>query len=269
MKKEQHTNVQAHKLKTDEGAVHGLYSSYDPFSWFYEHYWCEEVPPAIFTVIERLLLPEMRESGPILDLCCGTGYTVARLEKKGYQVTGLDGSEKMLQFARLRAPRSRFVLGDARSFSLPQAFDAVISTFDSLNHLMTLSELETVMTNVHASLTTGGLFLFDMNTESGFLNHWADHFSIVEQDAVCILRGQYDAEEKIGRYDITMFRRERDGGAWQRTDAVITEKCYSMQEIKSALRRAGFKEFSVFDAGRDLGLADHTGRKFFLARKAS
>jgi hypothetical protein len=45
------------------------------------------------------------------------------------------------------------------------------------------------------------------------------------------------------------------------------ERCYSMKEIKGALRRAGFREFSVFDAERDLGLTDHTGRKFFLARK--
>lgn len=266
MKKEQHSHHTADKSKNISGDEAGRYSSYDPFSWFYEHYWCEEVPPAIFTVIERLLLPSLSRRSHILDLCCGTGYTVARLEKKGYRVTGLDGSEKMLRYAKRHATRSRFVLGDARSFNLAQSFDAVISTFDSLNHFMTLNELRAVIKNVHAALKPGGLFLFDMNMESGFLNHWADYFSIVEKNAVCVLRGQYDALEKIGRYDITMFRREREA-AWQRTDALITEKCYSMREIKSALRYAGFKELSVFDAEHDFGLVDNTGRKFFLARK--
>lgn len=242
------------------------YASYDPFSWFYERYWCEEVPPAIFTVIERLLLPLLRPESRILDLCCGTGYTTARLEKKGYRVTGLDGSEKMLGFAKRHARRSRFVLADARSFDLPQSFDAVVSTFDSLNHLMSLEELEAAIGCVYRSLAPEGLFLFDMNTESGFLNHWADYFSIVEKDEACVLRGHYDVEEKIGRYDIAMFRRQ--GEAWQRSDALIMERCYSMKEIKETLRGAGFKEFSVFDAERDLGLAEHTGRKFFLARKA-
>lgn len=243
------------------------YANYDPFSWFYERYWCEEVPPAIFTVIERLLLPVLAPQSRILDLCCGTGYTVARLEKQGYRVTGLDGSEQMLRFAKAHAPRSRFVLADARSFNLTQTFDAVVSTFDSLNHLMTLAELEAVMKNVHRALVPAGLFLFDMNMERGFLNHWADYFSIVENDEACVLRGHYDREEKTGRYDISMFRRR--GEAWQRSDAVIMEKCYSMREVKGALRRAGFKEFSVFDAERDMGLTDHTGRKFFLARKAA
>ena len=252
-------------LEKDSGEHEERYSNYDSFSWFYERYWREEVPPAIFTVIERLLLPEIARGSRILDLCCGTGYTAARLEKKGYRVTGLDGSEKMLGFAKRHAPRSCFVLADARCFNFPQAFEAALCTFDSLNHLMTLAALEAAMTNVHRALVPAGLFLFDMNMERGFLNHWADYYSIVESDDVCVLRGQYDREEKTGRYDICMFHRE--GEAWQRSDAVITEKCYSMKEIRGALRGAGFKEFSIFDAERDLGLTDHTGRKFFLARK--
>lgn len=253
-------------LEKDSGEPEQRYSSYDSFSWFYERYWCEEVPPAIFTVIERLLLPELKRGSRILDLCCGTGYTAARLEKNGYRVTGIDGSEEMLRFAKRHAPGSRFVLADARSFHLQQTFDAVVSTFDSLNHLMTLAELEAALTHVYRALVPVGLFLFDMNMESGFLKHWADYYSIVESDEVCVLRGQYDRQEKIGRYDISMFRRE--GEVWRRSDAVITEKCYSMKEIKGALHGAGFKEFSIFDAERDLGLTDNTGRKFFLARKS-
>jgi SAM-dependent methyltransferase len=216
-------------------------------------------------VIERLLLPSLKAGSRILDLCCGTGYTAARLERMGYSVTGLDASAKMLSFAKRHAPRSRFVLADARSFNLPQSFDAALSTFDSLNHLMTLEELRAAMACVHSSLAPGGLFLFDMNMESGFLNHWADYFSIVEKDEACILRGHYDREEKVGRYDITMFRRHSE--SWERSDTVITERCYSMKEIKGALRQSGFAELSVFDAERDMGLADHTGRKFFMARR--
>jgi hypothetical protein len=64
-----------------------------------------------------------------------------------------------------------------------------------------------------------------------------------------------------------MFRRRSE--AWERLDASITEKCYSMKEIKGALRRAGFKDVSIFDAEHDMGLIENTGRKFFLARKAS
>ncbi|MCA1557418.1 MAG: class I SAM-dependent methyltransferase, partial [Acidobacteria bacterium] len=194
-------------------------------------------------------------------------YTVARLEKKGYKVTGLDASAPMLRFARSHAPRSSFVLADARSFRLQQSFEAITCTFDSLNHLMMLVELEAAIESVHAALAPGGFFFFDMNMESGFVSHWADYYSIVEEDGACALRGHYDREARVGRYDITMFRRR--GKLWQRSDTIVTERCYSMKEIKAALRRAGFKEFHVFDAVRDMGLSDHSGRKFFLARKAA
>jgi SAM-dependent methyltransferase len=265
LSKEKHQGYGA--AQAEMAAAVERYSDYDPFALFYERYWCEDVPPAIFTVIERLLLPELESKSLILDLCCGTGYTVARLEALGYDVTGLDGSEKMLRIAGRNAPRSSFHLGDARAFHLPQSFEAVISTFDSLNHLMELAELEAAMRNVYSALSPGGFFLFDMNMESGFLEHWADYFAIVERTEVCVLRGAYDREAKTGRYDITMFSREGEDEAWQRADALIMEKCYSMAEIRGALRRAGFREFSVFDAGRDMGLTDHTGRKFILARK--
>lgn len=257
---------EARELKTDSRQAFERYTDYDAFSWFYERYWCDEVQPAIFTVIERLLLPELPAESRILDLCCGTGYTVARLERKGYRVTGLDGSEKMLKFARIRAPRSSFLLADARSFTLPPSFAAALSTFDSLNHLLRLAELEAAFRNIHEALLPGGHFLFDMNMESGFVSHWAEHFSIVEEDEACVLQGSYDRETKIARYDITMFRRK--GSAWQRSDAVIKEKCYSMREIKGALHRAGFREVSAFDAERDMGLEEHTGRTFFFARKS-
>lgn len=254
------------KPKDNAAPLTERYSDYDPFAEAYERYWCDEVPPQIFTVIERLLLPRIARRSRILDLCCGTGYTVARLEKLGYRVTGVDGSRKMLARARARSARhSTFLLADARSINLAPLFDAVVSTFDSLNHMMTLDELEAVMKNVHCALAPTGFFFFDMNMERGFLDHWASYFSIVDKDGACILRGEYDQRARTGRYDITIFRRRRN--VWRRSDAVIKEKCYLMREIKGALRKAGFESVTLFDAVRDFGLTDQTGRKFFLARK--
>src|SRR5918997_7163223 len=92
------------------------YSDYDPFAWIYDRYWSCAVPPQILTVIDRLLVPSLPRGAAILDLCCGTGYTCAELTKRGFEVTGLDGSKEMLRHARRRAPGARFMLADARAF---------------------------------------------------------------------------------------------------------------------------------------------------------
>lgn len=237
---------------------------YDRFARVYQRHWAHEVPSQIMTVIDRLLVPSVPAGARILDLCCGTGYTVAELSLRGFEVTGLDISKGMLRHARRNVPAARFIVADARSFELPPVYMAVVSTFDSLNHIMTLEELTMVFRNVRQALAPGGLFLFDMNMEEGFLENWADYYSIVEERDVCILRGAYDREQKIGRYDITIFQLR--GQTWQRADTLISEKCYSSKEIRRALRAAGFKEVSIYDAETEMGLTEHVGRKFFITR---
>lgn len=242
-------------------------ASYDPFARVYSRHWNSEAPSQIMTVIERLLVPEMVLGARILDLCCGTGYTARELSLRGFDVTGLDASNEMLNYARRSAPAASFIQGDARFFQMMPIYQGILSTFDSLNHIMTLEGLMAVFRNVNRALAPGGLFLFDMNMEKGFLAHWADYFAIVEDDDVCILRGAYDKARRTARYDITMF--EREGKNWRRSDALILERYYPAKEIKRALKAAGFRDISTYDAEKELGLADHTGRTFFLARKDS
>ena len=52
----------------------------------------------------------------ILDVGCGTGYPIAVfLEKKGFFVTGIDISDKMLEKAReLHLPNAIFIKSDSR-----------------------------------------------------------------------------------------------------------------------------------------------------------
>ncbi|MDR5693869.1 MAG: methyltransferase domain-containing protein [Armatimonadota bacterium] len=160
------------------------YSEYDRFAWFYNRYWGVPFRNQALPVLERLLLPHIPEHGSILDLCCGTGQLAQTLAERGYQVTGIDGSEEMLRYARENAPGVELILADARSFTLPSVYYSVVSTFDSLNHIMRLEELTRVFQNVHAVLGDNGLFLFDVNTEEGYQTRWRGSFAIVQEDHV-------------------------------------------------------------------------------------
>lgn len=239
-------------------------SDYDAFAFFFNKYWSREIPEQMMVAINQVLLARLPEGASILDLCCGTGQLAATLSARGYTLTGIDNSTKMLRYARRNAPAARFIRADARRFHLPETFDAVISTFDSLNHFLSLEELGAVFRQALRALSSPGWFLFDINVERGFLAHWRDYFAIVEEREVCLLRGNYDPERKLGRYDITMFRLR--GNAWRRADTTIVERCYERAEIERELKRAGFTEVHAFDAATDLGLIDHTGRIFFLTR---
>ena len=209
----------------------------------------------------RALAPDAR----LLDLCCGTGQLAQVLTSRGYQVTGLDGSEDMLRYARQNAPDAEFVLADARTFSLPPVFDGVLSVFDSLNHVLSLAELTSVFTNVHAALKGGGVLVFDLNMEEGFRWRWRNTFSLVEDDHVCVMQLLHRPQGNVHASNVTLFRLQ--DGRWQRSDFSLTQKCYSEQQVQSALQTAGFANIEVYDARGDLGMGGEIGRSFFVARK--
>lgn len=158
-----------------------------------------------------------------------------------------------------------FIHDDARRFNLPQEFDGAVSIFDSLNHVMTLGELELVFANVFRALLPGGLFFFDPNMEEAYEAQWKDSVSPVLRDHVLIMRFRYNREGKTGRADITMFRLEE--GNWRRSDVTLRQRAYAEEEVVAALPRKGFMDISALDVAADLGVDAVLGRTFFLSRR--
>ncbi|MFC2015252.1 class I SAM-dependent methyltransferase, partial [Chloroflexota bacterium] len=203
----------------------------------------------------------------ILDLCCGTGQLVRLLTDRKYQVTGLDGSREMLHFARKNAPTAKFILADARSFQLPDTYHVVISTFDSLNHIMELEELTSAFRHVHAALQPGGLFFFDLNMEAGYRSQWNDNFNIVEDDHVCVIYSSYRSEDRTAFFKATIFYMDT---SWQRSDFTLTQRCYPETDIISALVEAGFIEINACAGNlykELIPLTADTERGFFICQK--
>ncbi len=243
------------------------YSDYDDFAWMYNRHWGKRFTPGALAVLGELVLPEISDDAAILDLCCGTGQLANLLFREGYQVTGIDGSEEMLRYARENAPGVTLICDDARMFNFPPSFNLVTSFFDSLNHVLTIEELKSVFTNVYSCLLDEGLFLFDMNLEPGFMAQWQGYYGIVEDDHVCLFPQSYDPETHIARFDATMFRLT---DYWYRSDVTLLEKCYPVEEITNALSEAEFSVLDTFDYTLETGRQDLTadsGRAFFLCEK--
>ncbi len=65
-------------------------------------------------------------AGRVLDVACGTGVLTQHLRG---EITGLDGSERMLKIARERVPGVTFIRGDAFSIPFPDSsFDRVFTS---------------------------------------------------------------------------------------------------------------------------------------------
>ncbi len=242
---------------------------YDTLSWFYERHWGQGFRFYDFALdaLEPILLSEVRKGARILDLCCGAGHVAAALSERGFSAVGADLSVEMLKLARSRAPLASFFAADARNFSTAAKFDAVVSTFDSMNHMTDPEDLALVFGNVSEALSPGGLFVFDLLEEEAYTEAWAKSGFFLEDDNACIVRGSYDRECRIARADLTLFRLEN---GWTRSDVTVFERYYPMDEVAATLGSCGFERPRVYCANSDFRMPVDAGvgRIFIKARKA-
>lgn len=97
----------------------------------------------------------------ILEVGCGTGNYTRIFCQRGYDVSGVDISEKMIDAAKRKCDCS-FQIGDVRCFSLGRKFDACVAMFAVIGYMVENSDVMSALCNIRAHLKHGGLFVFDV-----------------------------------------------------------------------------------------------------------
>lgn len=97
----------------------------------------------------------------VLDLGCGTGRTTSYLAALGFDVTGLDISQPMIEAARRRSPDIEFVLGDASILGFASdSFDYVVYSFNGLDYAFPEERRFETLLEIHRVLVKSGVFVF-------------------------------------------------------------------------------------------------------------
>ncbi|MBE9052041.1 class I SAM-dependent methyltransferase [Nostocales cyanobacterium LEGE 11386] len=243
------------------------YSEYDLFAPMYNDHWGRMFKDGIPLPIKNLILQHLPPEAHILDLCCGTGQLAEKLLLEGYQVTGLDGSEVMLKYARENAPAANFILEDARFFNLQPIFHGVICIGSSLNHILALDELTRVFQNVYNALQPGGLFGFTMDVEDAYPRWDGSSQGVVKDEYVWVWRCQYQPDTHLCQVKITMMQLIDE--QWRRSDIAWLIKSFAIADIQSALQAVGFSNIEIYDLERDLEIPNKANQSCFIVRKLS
>ena len=208
--------------------------------------------------------------GLVLDLGCGTGTLTELLAKEGYDMIGVDVSEDMLQEAIEKRAESGlpilYLLQDMREFELYGTVQAVVSICDSLNYILDYDDLAHVFSLVNNYLDPKGMFIFDLNTEAKFQAMGSETIAEVRDEGSFIWENEYDEEEKINSYDLTLFIREEDD-LYRRYQETHFERAWSLDEIKKALTEAGMEFVAAYDAFTKNAPRKESDRIYVVARE--
>lgn len=211
------------------------------------------------------------EQGILLDLGCGTGSLTELLAEAGYDMIGIDNSEEMLQTAMEKRQVSGheilYLCQDMREFELYGTVAAVISICDCMNYITEPEDLVEVFRLVNNYLDPGGIFIFDLNTEYKYRELMGD-CTIAEDREECsfIWDNQYDPEEKVNIYDLSLFVKE-EGELYRKYHETHYQRAYTLDEVKAAIGEAGMEFVAVFDAFTNLEPGDESERIYVIARE--
>ena len=207
----------------------------------------------------------------LLDAACGTGRIARALAERGLHVVGVDASAAMLAEAKKKRrgleDQLHLYHQDLRQLDLAETFDVAICLCDSLNYLLELSELQKAFERIAAHLKSGGLFLFDMDTEWKLANIYGDYSYGENRDGFSLIwENSYNPLAATVEMKLAFFIQESDG-RYVRCDEVHRQRAYPAEDIVSMLHQAGFE---LLDSGRVFGLEPPEPireRIFYLAQK--
>ena len=134
------------------------------YSILYRHRDCDEAKSFLNNLISFIELPSKSK---ILDCGCGRGRHSIYLSEKGFDVTGIDISEKNISYAKKNEKENlTFCVHDMRNLFRQNHYDATLNLFTSFGYFEKDTENNKTIKSTGSALKKGGWFVLDfMNTE--------------------------------------------------------------------------------------------------------
>ncbi len=220
---------------------------YDRFNsgFDYRHY--------LDRILPHLSLPETPLA---LDCGCGTGSLMLELSRRGFDCSGVDVSEQMLD-AAFEKLSDAGIVPHLMCQSLPEidlygAYHAVFSSMDTVNHLLDKRDVKRFFRRIYNFTEPSGYFIFDLKDKKLFSDTAPQ---TEERDGrVLILQKTFDGT--YAGQTLTVFRKE--GDTYRREEEEIWERWYDVSELKQYLKQVGFVPVKTLS---------YQGRKIVIVRR--
>jgi len=187
-----------------------------------------------------------------LDICCGTGEHAIRMDRLGYEVTGVDQSQDMLDIATTKAMVSGlsidFITKDVFKLEVKEKFDVAYCLGYTFLYMTTNSDVRRFFKVIRDALLPGGLFLFDfINGLSLSKDFDKDEFTYQHEDATIRQHDKWslDKRRRVKRIDFTYEITDNEG----RVQSIFAEenvRIFYDDDVQLLLSDCGFTNVESF-----------------------
>lgn len=125
------------------------------------HKWASKTNEEVDFIIDHLRLSKDMS---IADFGCGIGRHTKELDKRGFNIVGIDYSNNLLQ--RAKDKDNIFIQGDCRSYDFKKQFNVILCLYDVIGSSADNDENIKILRNIVKHLKVGGIALISvMNFE--------------------------------------------------------------------------------------------------------
>lgn len=178
------------------------------------------------------------QEGKILDLACGKGRHSVYLNTLGYNVTGVDLSEKSIAYAKqFEKENLKFNVHDM-SKPYPESFDAVFNLFTSFGYFEDEACNLKTIASIKAELNTFGFGVIDFMNVNYVLEH------LVAEDIKTVEGIDFHQKRSLkDGYIVKDISFDADGEFFQFQERV---KAFTLEDFEILFEKAGVYLLDVF-----------------------
>lgn len=193
----------------------------------------------ITAVLKKLKI----NSGYLLDISCGTGSFLSIFDYGKFKIFASDYSLDMIKIAKKKI-KVPMICADMVNFTSRTKFDVILCLYDSINYIYDELELKNALKNVYYILKTGGIFIFDISTESNSIKFFHNYEESGNIDHFSYLRiSKYKTSERI---QINSFM-INDKIYKKKYIENHFQKIYKLKDITHYLKKLNFNILFVMD----------------------
>ena len=193
--------------------------------------------------IEKIIgLADLEQGSKILDMPCGVGRHSVELQKKGFEVVGVDKTSEYIEDARDEddSGEIEFIRRDMKDFRRENSFDVILNWWNSFGYFEDRKDDRQMLENIHRSLKKDGMLVMDLwSKELAAMNNFSSHWTEV--------KGIYNLEKgrpkdnwkKVQRTWIKVEKGKTVKYTWE-------QRLYSASELEKLLKKVGFSEVNFY-----------------------